>query len=105
MHASLSAQRADEIGAVGRLFLADEALEEAVLAVGEPDGLQFGLGHAGFLVVLLHHGGQLLVVTDEDKLVDVARRPAAHRRSSTVCRGDGGAVAGQQTDDGRLENL
>src|SRR3712207_8347549 len=52
--------------------------------------------HRRIFVVLLHHGGQLLVVADEDKLIDVAR--------VRVGRVLGGAVAGEQPHDAGLED-
>ena len=72
MHASLMVERADEVGASGAQLLADEALKETVFAACQTDGLQFRLGDGSTPVVLLYHGGQLLIVTDKDKLVDVA---------------------------------
>ena len=72
MHTALVVECADEVGASGAQLLADEALKKTVLATCQADGLQFRLGDGRTSFVLLYHGGQLLIVADKDKLVDVA---------------------------------
>ena len=62
-----------------------EALEERLAAVGKTDGLQRRLSDNSVGAPLLHHGGQLLVVADEDETVY--------------------AVTGKDADKARLENL
>ena len=81
MHPSLSAQDADEFGALLVVFPSDQALEEGVAAVGEADVLQdthiddtpfltvVDGRDARILLALLHDGRQLLVVADEDELI------------------------------------
>ena len=72
MHTALVVECADEVGAAGAQLLADESLKEAVLATCQPDGLQLRFGDGCTSVVLLYHGRQLLIVSNKDKLVDVA---------------------------------
>ena len=106
MHTALVVECADEVGASGAQLLADEALKETVFAACQADGLQFRLGDGRTSFVLLYHGRQLLVVTDKDKLVDVA---AAHGvfAGRLLCTRHAvlALMTGEESDEIGLQNL
>ena len=90
VHTSLLAQCAHKVGAPCCPFGKYEAFEQRVGAVRKVYFFEQRRVGCRFVVVLLHHGRQLLVVANQDKLVD-------NLLSSVVC--------GKQTNDVRLKNL
>ncbi len=55
-----------------------EALKERVAQVIQSNGLQGGVFHCGRIRRLAHHGGQLLVIADEDKSFEFGQQPGKH---------------------------
>ena len=85
VHAPLTVQGIDELGASATVFPAQQPFEQRLAAVVDADVDELLVGHSGILLALLHHGGQLLVVAYEYEAVDV--------------------VGGQQADERRFEYL
>ena len=90
MHATLMVERAGEGGAALPAFPAQQPFEERLTAIQYTFFQQQGVADARGLRALLHHGGQLLVVADEDEAADVATTRT---------------MAGEQTDEVGLQNL
>ena len=74
VHAALPREHAREVGTAVHLLDADEPFEERVAAVGEAHGVELRIGDGRQAGVLLHHGWQLLVVSDEDELVGMGQQ-------------------------------
>ena len=67
VHASLPVQDTDEVVAPGSQLLTDKAFEERILTVAESDVQKQRISDSTVSVTLLHNGGKLLVVADEDE--------------------------------------
>ena len=74
MHAPLIAQCAHKIGALVLPFEGDEPFEQCISAVCEANLMEQRLGNGRHFGILLHHGGQLFVVTNEHKFGQMAQQ-------------------------------
>ena len=104
MHSALARKSAYEAGSALLLLPANESLEEREAAVGQSDGLEQRILNGRLRPILLHYGGQLFVIANQDKPLN--GRPSA---SVGICFALLGIVergrCAEQPDDIGFKNL